>query len=238
MRILRSSLIAAQRGEALKMKPALFVFTCVLFFVRLLCADPAEANSSKDEGVIILGEIPGQSAPANISFATIQWVDYGAGFVIDSNGTRTSFLNRAVRAIIYYDRDYYSQIDQMRTSSFFDQGIKNKEIVIDVNAPHLTSDDLPTIQGQIEALKFMLEVNESADALIKPSLAVLNDDVDHLSNNQQLVNGQWMAQDAILPPGETLGNYVHMLIPLTPVTLGPCLLDGPTGFPQDIERVS
>jgi len=42
----------------------------------------------------------------------------------------------------------------------------------------------------------------------------------------------------LLNLGRSIRIRRYMLIPLTPVTLGPCLLDGPTGFPQDIERVS
>lgn len=209
MRILRPSPHSCPHGEEFKIKTALSVVACGLFFARLLCADSTEAPPPKEEGVIILNEIPAQSASANISFATIQWVDYGSGFVTDANGTKISFLNHTVRAIIYYDPDYYAQMDQMRDSTLFGQGIETKEIVTNLDSTRLTSDDLKTIQGQIEALKFTLEVNESADAIITPKIAILSDDVNHLSNKQQLLNGKWVPQDAILPPVEIVGKYVQ-----------------------------
>ncbi len=96
----------------------LFLSTvCWLMLGGVLRADPPSAP----KGVMILTSASGQD-PRNVLFIGQVWTGFDGGTIVDANGQRSDFAKKDIGKIIYFDSNYYSQLDNE---------ITNRELLMD-----------------------------------------------------------------------------------------------------------
>ena len=112
--------------------------TLVYLFLLTLCCGCGQADtpaqSAVPAGIIILREVPGYPAAAT-PFVSIQWVNTNGGYVADAAGNKTPFINDAIGKIIYFNQNYYDEINHDQYWVDWRAGLQSREVVMPPSIP-------------------------------------------------------------------------------------------------------
>ena len=170
--------------------------TLVYLFLLTLCCGCGQADtpaqSAVPAGIIILREVPGYPAAAT-PFVSIQWVNTNGGYVADAAGNKTPFINDAIGKIIYFNQNYYDEIDHNQYWVDWRAGLQSREVVMPpVDTISLSPDDLPRLRAEDQVWQDIVQHNPVAQSPVAPVIATLDDDITKLSGGLVLQNGQWL----------------------------------------------
>ena len=163
-------------------------------------------NSISDiKGVILLLSASRLDYKA-IPFSSISWADFSYGTITDIGGQSSTFADKDVAAIVYFDAGYYDQIDGAQETKAYRAGLQVKETVANTNFLNLvTSDDLKSLQSSESNLKNLVEGYPKTRVLIQSQIDILKSDINRFSNNERMVASHWMTQDeALAAPDSSL----------------------------------
>ena len=158
-------------------------------------------EASPPEGIIILKDVAGSPATA-VTFVSIQWTSNIGGYVLDAAGNKTAFIREGIGRIVYFDQGYYEGVDHNQYWVDWRAGIQSHEVVVPpVDKVGLRQDDVPRLRNEQAILEDTVGRYPIGQALIGPMIALLKEDITHLSNGLVLQNGKWLsAKDATAEP--------------------------------------
>ncbi len=219
--------------------------TCWLVLGVSLWADP----SSSPKGVIVLTSASGLD-PRNVLFTDLSWADFYGGNVIDTNGRKSVFAKKDIGKIVYFDSNYYAQLDNDQQKRAFRSGIQAREVVVNTAYSNLdATNNLKSIQDGEKTLESVAHEYPAIQPLIQPQIDVLKDDITKLSEGQCLADGKWMSQqeaatkNTVPVVGEINKpvtfttkdgkKYVNATVSITDTGLSVLTLDGGASVPFD-----
>jgi hypothetical protein len=146
------------------------------------------------KGVLILTPASGLDA-RNVLFSDLVWADFSSGTVVGIDGQKSVFINKAIGKIVYFDSNYYGQLDDDPQMKAFRAGLQNREIVVNTSFFNLrASNDLKSLQDGESTLESVAHDYPAVQLLIQPQIDHLKDDISKLSSGQSLLDGKWMNQ--------------------------------------------
>ncbi len=165
-----------------------------LFLVWHLLPSPLWADASLNaKGVLIITSASGDD-PRNVLFSDIAWTGLYGGIVTESDGDKTTFTNRDIGRIIYFDPQYYNQLDGSQDTMPFRSGIRIRESVVQTSFFNLGTSDIETLKKNEANLDAVEHDFPTIQGLIQPEKDQLDDLIGKLSSGQSLINGKWMSQ--------------------------------------------
>lgn len=169
-----------------------------LFYLLLIVCSlgivHADSPDTEVKGVIILTSASGLHA-RNVLFSDLTWTDFYGGMVTGNDGQKTPFSNKDIAKIVYFDSQYYTQLDNRQDLQALRAGLQVREIVANTNVSNLlTDDDVKVLQESEDSLQYIGDRYPTVQALIQPQINVLQNDIAHYSHGQRLVSGQWVSK--------------------------------------------
>ncbi len=226
------------------MNKLILLIFCGLTVGTGLWADP----TSNAKGVMILTSASGID-PRNILFSDQIWTGFDGGEVVDTGGQKTDFAKRDIGKVIYFDSNFYSQLDNDQQEKAFRAGIQAREVVVDTSFLNLdTSTGLKTVQDSESTLESLVHDYPAIQSLVQPQIDRLKDDITKLSAGQSLQDGTWLAQGQAARQGPpTIGGgpktltfttkdgkkYVNARVDVTDTGISVLTADGGTTIPFD-----
>ena len=213
-----------------------------------LVSIPVLADSPpKAEGLMILRSTSGYDL-GDILFTRLTWTSFYGGTVTDTNGQKSTFANKEVSRIVYFDADNYSELDNDPPERAFRAGIQTREVVANTSFFNLLPSDVESIQKSQANLEGIEAGQPAIQSLLQPQVDSLNEDRAKLSGGQVLVNGKWMTREeanAQTPPIIGGGvqtctfttkdgkKYVNVKVEVMDTGLSVVTSDGGTTIPFD-----
>jgi hypothetical protein len=166
---------------------------CLLFLIAL-SASGQDTDASKEKGILSLTSALGAS-PVNIRFSQIQWTSYSGGTVTDLSKVTTTFDNREIGKIIYFDGQYYNDLDRDNRYTNWRLGIQGRETVINAEfSKVVTADDFQALTKMRNDLQTVInDSNATIRTSLEPKKAIIDDAITKYTNNQRFENGKWMS---------------------------------------------
>ena len=158
-----------------------------------LRADPP-AVAAQPQGIIILKAIAGYPA-ADAWFVSIQWVDDTNGYVIDKAGNRLRFVNDAIGRILYFDKNYYEEVNHNPYWLDWRAGLQSREAVIQpIPSGILDPGDAKRLADEQAVLQDAIDHYSNGADIVQPLIDTLKDESSKLASGLVFQNGAWISQ--------------------------------------------
>jgi hypothetical protein len=181
-----------------------------LFLISTWTVLRADAPAQPPVGIIVLRAIAGYDAAATW-FTGIQWTDKDSGYVVAPDGHKVPFLNDAIGRIVYFDQNYYEEVDHNQYWIDWRAGLQSRELLLPpIQTNGLQQADVRRLGQEQAALEDVVGRFSNGATVIGPLIETLKDQISKLNSGFVLQNGSWIAAkdaasltDSVPTVGET-----------------------------------